>query len=109
MKSLPFMTTHSPDYGFSAGAENELIDELMEDLADVPTRVLRRMINEVYEDLESEEPAYGAAYRYRELCEELDIREAKAKAPSTGGATVFPLRAARNLFSRQGRDTPPSF
>ena len=108
MKSLPFMTTHSSDHGFAAGAENDFIDEPMEDLADVPTRVLRRMINEVYEDLESEEPAYGAAYRYRELCEELDIRKAKAKAPTTGVATVFPLRAARNLFSRQGRDTPPS-
>lgn len=109
MKSLPFLTTHSSDYGFNADAANEFTDEPMEDLADVSTRVLRRMINDVYEDLGSEDPAYGAAYRYRELCEELDIREAKAKAPSTGGATVFPLRAARNLFSRQGRDTPPSF
>ena len=108
MKSLPFMTTHSSDHGFAADTEYEFIDEPMEDLADVPTRVLRRMINEVYEDLESEEPAYGAAYRYRELCEELDIRKAKAKTPTTGVATVFPLRAARNLFSRQGRDTPPS-
>ncbi|MFJ6004051.1 hypothetical protein [Arthrobacter sp. NPDC092385] len=109
MKSLPFMTTRSSDYVFSADAEYEFIDELMEDLADVPTRVLRRMLNEVYEDLESEEPAYGAAYRYRELCKELDIREARAKALTTGVATVFPLRAARNLFSRQGRDTRPSF
>lgn len=71
------------------------------DMANLPTRALHRMIDRLYEDLDTDEPVEGVACRYAELRDELDHRGAGRRIPLAGRTGPSRRGAVRTALIRK--------
>ncbi|BBE24241.1 hypothetical protein MN0502_31240 [Arthrobacter sp. MN05-02] len=77
------------------------------DMANLPTRALHRMIDRVYEDLDTSEPVEGVACRYAELRDELEHRGASRRTPLVGRAGPSRRGAVRTVLTRKRLTSRP--